>query len=66
MLFGGGQEKGKRAGTENTSMIAGLGQAARLVNENVCEYNAHFKEVKNVVVFNQLDLGSVDMLRNTP
>eukprot|EP01134_Creolimax_fragrantissima_P000436 CFRG0436T1 len=31
MMYGGGQERGYRSGTENTPMIAGLGEAARLV-----------------------------------
>jgi len=30
-MRGGGQERGWRAGTENTPMIAGLGAAAKLV-----------------------------------
>ena len=35
MLFGGGQERNYRPGTENTPMIAGLGEAARLVTANL-------------------------------
>jgi len=35
IFFGGGQERGLRAGTENTAMIAGLGRAAELVVQNV-------------------------------
>lgn len=42
MLYGGGQESGKRSGTENTCMIVGLGEAARLVTENISQYNKHF------------------------
>jgi cysteine sulfinate desulfinase/cysteine desulfurase-like protein len=34
-FLGGGQEKGLRAGTENTAMIAGLGQAAEVVSQRV-------------------------------
>ncbi|KNC87218.1 hypothetical protein SARC_00653 [Sphaeroforma arctica JP610] len=34
MMFGGGQERGYRSGTENTPMIAGLGEAARIVCGN--------------------------------
>lgn len=46
MLHGGGQECGKRPGTENTCMIAGLGEAAKLVNENLYLYNCHFYEIR--------------------
>ncbi|XP_002158321.3 selenocysteine lyase isoform X1 [Hydra vulgaris] len=54
MLYGGGQEKGKRPGTENVCMIAGLGEAARLVSENLNVYEAHFKKMKGYLKF-QLD-----------
>lgn len=45
MLFGGGQERNYRPGTENTGMIAGLGQAAQLVVEHLDEYQIHMKQV---------------------
>eukprot|EP00124_Ichthyophonus_hoferi_P002664 Ihof_evm5s191 gene=Ihof_evmTU5s191 len=41
LLCGGGQENGLRSGTENTPMIAGLGEACRLVVENLSLYSAH-------------------------
>ncbi|XP_050821532.1 selenocysteine lyase isoform X1 [Gopherus flavomarginatus] len=47
MLFGGGQERNFRPGTENTPMIAGLGKAAELVNKNCEDYEAHMKEVRD-------------------
>ncbi|NWI90540.1 SCLY lyase, partial [Pitta sordida] len=47
LLFGGGQEKGFRPGTENTPMIAGLGQAAELVSKNWEAYEAHMREVRD-------------------
>ena len=34
-LVGGGQESGRRSGTENTPMIVGLGAAAELVARNL-------------------------------
>ncbi|XP_072295290.1 selenocysteine lyase [Eucyclogobius newberryi] len=46
MLFGGGQEKNFRPGTENTPMIAGLGKAADLVTSNLSEYESHMRRVK--------------------
>ena len=48
MLYGGGQEKGKRPGTENVCMIAGLGEAARLVCESLHIYENHFKRVEMI------------------
>lgn len=46
MLFGGGQERNFRPGTENTPMIAGLGKAAALVTSHLSEYEAHMRSVK--------------------
>lgn len=45
MLFGGGQERNYRPGTENTGMIAGLGKAAELVVEHLNEYQMHMQKV---------------------
>ncbi|XP_056102277.1 selenocysteine lyase [Rhinichthys klamathensis goyatoka] len=46
LLFGGGQERNFRPGTENTAMIAGLGKAAELVSLNLVEYEAHFLDIR--------------------
>lgn len=46
LLFGGGQERNFRPGTENTAMIAGLGKAAELVSLNLAEYEAHFLDIQ--------------------
>jgi len=35
LIHGGGQEKGNRSGTENTILIAGLGEACRVGRENL-------------------------------
>lgn len=45
MLLGGGQEEGRRAGTENTPMIAGLGEAARIVTSSLQTDAARFNKV---------------------
>ena len=45
MLFGGGQERNFRPGTENTGMIAGLGEAAQLVVDNLETYSSHMRKV---------------------
>ncbi|XP_055964299.1 selenocysteine lyase isoform X1 [Sorex fumeus] len=47
MLFGGGQERNFRPGTENTPMIAGLGKAAELVTKNCAAYEAHMRDVRD-------------------
>ena len=39
-LFGGGQERGRRAGTENVAGIVGFGAAARVAAERVADYAA--------------------------
>nr|XP_021502586.1 selenocysteine lyase isoform X1 [Meriones unguiculatus] len=47
MLFGGGQERNFRPGTENTPMIAGLGKAAELVSDNCEAYEAHMRDIRD-------------------
>lgn len=61
MLFGGGQERNFRPGTENTPMIAGLGKAADLVTSNLSEYEAHMRSVK-LYLEQQLKLAFKDKL----
>nr|XP_022335578.1 selenocysteine lyase-like isoform X2 [Crassostrea virginica] len=47
MFYGGGQERNYRPGTENTAMIAGLGQASKLVTENIDKYNKHMQKIRD-------------------
>ncbi|XP_072540191.1 selenocysteine lyase-like isoform X2 [Salminus brasiliensis] len=46
LLFGGGQERNFRPGTENTAMIAGLGKAAELVTANLAEHETHLLDIR--------------------
>lgn len=40
LLYGGGQEKSRRAGTENVAGIAGLGEAARLAQKDMSDFQS--------------------------
>ena len=44
LILGGGQQKGMRSGTENVPAIAGLGEAAEEIYENLDEKRAHLKQ----------------------
>jgi cysteine desulfurase len=46
-LFGGGQEKGKRAGTENVASIVALGKAAELAGENMEHENTVVRRMRD-------------------
>ena len=46
ILFGGGQQKGMRSGTENVPAIAGLGVACEEIYRNYDANYAHLREVK--------------------
>merc|ERR1712179_894396 len=47
LLYGGGQERNFRPGTENTGMIAGLGEASQLVVDNIPSYQVHMRTVRD-------------------
>ncbi len=46
ILYGGGQQRDLRSGTENVPGIAGLGQAAARIHRNQKEKIAHMEQVK--------------------
>ncbi len=50
VLFGGGQQKGLRSGTENVPGIAGLGVAAKEIYENLPEKRVRLQELKNYLI----------------
>ncbi|MDD5603537.1 MAG: cysteine desulfurase NifS [Eubacteriales bacterium] len=50
ILQGGGQEKGRRPGTENVPAIAGLGKAIELASQNIEKYNAHMLNLRNKLI----------------
>ena len=50
ILFGGGQEKGLRSGTENVAGIAGFGMAARLAFEELEERTRHEEALREALI----------------
>ena len=51
IIYGGGQQKGMRSGTENVPAIAGLGKAVELIyNEHFDEKINHFYEIKDYLI----------------
>src|ERR687891_608450 len=50
LLFGGGQEKGLRSGTENVAGIVGLGEAARLASEKLGERVRHEEALRDALL----------------
>src|SRR5215207_1441622 len=50
IIYGGGQERGLRSGTQNVAGIAGLGTAARLAREEMDHRVAHEKTLRDRVM----------------
>lgn len=50
IIFGGGQQKGMRSGTENVPAIAGLGVAAQEIYEQFDEKIAHLYELRDYFI----------------
>jgi len=55
LIHGGGQEKGKRAGTENVPGIIGLGKAIERATENIDENNNKILKLRNKLVKGIMD-----------
>ena len=47
LLYGGGQEKGLRSGTENISAIVGFGVACELTVKNIGQFAQHTQTLRN-------------------
>ncbi len=50
LIDGGGQEGGRRAGTENVAGIVGLGRALELANAQLTEKSAHLAQLRDYVI----------------
>ena len=50
IIVGGHQEKSKRAGTENTPGIVGLGKAIQIATSNIDEYNKKLLTLRNSLI----------------
>ena len=47
LMHGANHENNWRAGTENVILIAGLGQACRLIRDNLASYEEHMKRMRD-------------------
>lgn len=50
VLFGGGQERGLRAGTENLYAIAGMGEAARLAKMDMANESSRLQAIRDGLI----------------
>ncbi|CAN5694429.1 cysteine desulfurase NifS [soil metagenome] len=59
IVYGGGQEKGLRSGTENVAGIAGLGEAARLAGEEMDDRVAHERALRDRIMAGTAEIPDV-------
>lgn len=50
LIYGGGQERGKRPGTENTASIVGLGRAIEIAVQGIPEKNKRVTKMRNRLI----------------
>lgn len=55
-IYGGGQEKGMRSGTENVPAIAGFGCAAEKAYGNITDNTSHMREIKQILIDGILEI----------
>ncbi|HEX5220239.1 MAG TPA: aminotransferase class V-fold PLP-dependent enzyme [Verrucomicrobiae bacterium] len=49
LLHGGHQERGRRGGTENVALIAGLGKAAEIARDKVSDYERRLRPMRDAL-----------------
>jgi len=54
LIHGGGQERGKRAGTENVANIVGIGKAIELATKDISTYSTHLQKLRDMTIENIL------------
>ena len=74
IIYGGGQENGLRAGTENVNGIAQMSDAVEILNKNIASYHLHVCNIREVllqiqstlpnVTVNSLKMHSSDDIKN--
>ncbi len=67
VLYGGGQEKGLRSGTENTTAIAGMGKAVEVIYSRLDDNIKTMQEVKDALINGAVQIeGVTDNSGNAP
>ena len=59
LIYGGGQEKNLRSGTENIAAIVGFGKACELISESMKTTSTHTHELQKILEVHLKDLGAV-------
>jgi cysteine desulfurase len=59
LIYGGGQEKNLRSGTENIAAIVGFGKACELISESLKESSIRSRELQTTLEFHLKALGAV-------
>ncbi len=56
VLLGGGQERGLRSGTENVFAIAGMGEAARIAQEEIHKESTRLIQIRDALISEMLTI----------